>query len=247
MKVYPTEDIRNIALIGHGGSGKTSLTSAMLFTSGTVNRFGSVDEGTSTTDFDEEEIERKISLQTSVAHLEWNGKKINLIDTPGYAAFVTDAKIALPAADAALLVVEALAGVQVITERTFGYTRDFDLPVMFVINKLDRENASHETAVASIQERFGRTAVPLQLPIGTEHDFTGVVDLVGMKAYRFATDGSGKMTGDSIPDDLVDAATESPATSRPSNSSPAFAKRSSLARSSRSSAARPPRWSEPRR
>src|SRR3990172_8968039 len=118
MKAYQTADIRNVALIGHGASGKTSLTSALLFASGGVKRLGSVDDGSAITDFDDEEVARKISLQTAVAWLEWKGKKINLIDTPGFAAFVADAQVALCAADAALLVIEALSGVQVVSERT---------------------------------------------------------------------------------------------------------------------------------
>jgi elongation factor G len=208
MKVYSTPDIRNLALIGHGGAGKTSLTSGLLFASGAVNRLGKVEEGTSITDFDEEEIERKISLQTALAHVEWKNTKLNLIDTPGYAAFVADAKVALAAADTALLLVEAVSGVQVITERTFAYAKDFDLPVMFVMSKLDRENASYERTLESIQDRFGREAVPVQLPIGAEHDFAGVVDLIGMKAFRFAQDDPGKMTAGEIPADLADQAAE---------------------------------------
>jgi elongation factor G len=208
MKVYQTPDLRNVALIGHGGSGKTSLTSAILFASGTLKRLGKVDDGSAITDYDDEEIERKISLQAAVAYAEWKGVKINLIDTPGYAAFVADAKVALAAADLALLAVEGVAGVQVITERTFGYAKDRDLPVFFAVTKLDRENADFERTVESIQERFGRTAIAVELPIGKEHDFKGVVDLVTMKAFRFADDGSGKMTPGEIPADLADRAAE---------------------------------------
>ena len=204
MKVYQTADIRNVVLLGHGGAGKTSLTSAMLFASGATNRMGSVDDGSATTDFDEEEIERKISLQAAVAHAEWHGKKINLIDTPGFAAFVADAKLAIAAADAGLMVVEGVAGVQVITERTFGYAEERELPILFVVNKLDRENASFENTLAGIQERFGRTAVPVQLPIGKEHDFSGIVDLITKKVYK--ADGSGKVVEEDVPADLADAA-----------------------------------------
>ncbi len=208
MKVYATDDIRNIVLVGHGGSGKTSLASSMLFAAGASNRFGSVDEGQAATDFDEEEIERKISLQTAMAYVEWQGTKINVIDTPGYAAFVADAKLAMPAADTALLLVEALAGVEIITERTFGYANDFDLPLAFVVNKLDRENAEFERALLAIQEKFGRTAMPVQLPIGQERSFKGIVDLVTNKAYSFADDGSGKVSACEIPADLAEAAAE---------------------------------------
>ena len=206
MKVYDTPDIRNVALIGHGDSGKTSLTSAFLFLSGAVNRLGRVDDGTTTTDFDEEEIERKISLQAALAHLEWKGRKVNLLDTPGYAAFVADANGALVVADLALLVVESVAGVQVITERTFRIAEENALPLVFVFNKLDRERASFERTLTSVHDRFGRAAVPLQIPIGEELEFEGVVDLLSMKAIRFAKDGSGKFTVEEIPADLADEA-----------------------------------------
>jgi elongation factor G len=206
MKVYETPDLRNVALVGHGDSGKTSLASCLLYVSGTLNRLGKVDDGTAATDYDEVEIERKISLQTALAHLEWKGKKFNLIDTPGYAAFVADAKVALPAADSAMLLVEAVAGVQVITERSFEYAAEIDLPLFFVVNKLDRENADFDGVLAQIQERFGRGAVPLQLPVGKEHDFRGVVDLLSMKAQVHAQDGSGKLQVEALPDDLAETA-----------------------------------------
>jgi elongation factor G len=200
MKAYDAPDIRNVALVGHGDCGKTSLTSAMLFVTGAVNRLGKVDDGTSTTDFDDEEIERKISLQTSLAHAEWRNTKINLIDTPGYAAFVADAKAGLAVADAAFLVVEAVAGVQVITERLFKYCQEFQGPRIFVINKLDRDNASFERALNSVSERFDRRAAPIQIPIGSESGFEGVVDLITMKSHRYAKDASGQV-GD-VPADL---------------------------------------------
>jgi len=208
MKVYDTPDIRNVAVIGHGDSGKTSLTSAMLFVAGAVTRLGRVEDGTTTTDFDDEEIERKISLQTALAHLEWKGKKVNLLDTPGYAAFVADAKGALSAADSALLLVEGVAGVQVITERVFKFAQEVAVPRIFVINKLDRERASFERTMESIQARFDRRAVPVQIPIGAEAAFEGVVDLLTMKALRTAKDGTGATSTGEIPDDVKDAAAE---------------------------------------
>jgi elongation factor G len=208
MKVYDAPDIRNVALIGHGDSGKTSLASALLFVAGAVNRLGRVDDGTATTDFDDEEIDRKISLQTSLAHLEWRGTKINLIDTPGYAAFAADAKAGLAVADAAFLLVEAVAGVQVITERVFDYCREYLVPRIFVINKLERENASFERTMQSILERFDRRAVLIQIPIGSESGFTGVVDLITMKAHTYAKDASGQVTTGDVPADLADTAKE---------------------------------------
>ena len=208
MKVYDTGDIRNLGLIGHGGTGKTSLTSAMLFGAGAVNRLGKTEDGTAVTDFDEEEIQRNISLQTAVGHLEWKNHKINAVDTPGYAAFIADAKAGLAVVDAAALVVEAVAGVQVMTSRTFGFAGEHELPLIFVVNKLDRERASFQRCLGEISERFGRTAVPLQLPIGEEQGFSGVVDLVAMKARRYASDGSGKETVEEIPEELASASEE---------------------------------------
>ncbi len=208
MKVFDTPDIRNVALIGHGDSGKTSLASAMLFVAGAVNRFGRVDEGTTVTDFDEEEIERKISLQTALAHLEWKDRKVNLLDTPGYAAFVADAKSALAVADAALLLVEGVAGVQVITERTFKFSQEYGLPVVFVINKLDRERSSFDRTLEAVHARFGRSAVPIQIPIGEEAGFEGIVDLVAMRAHVFPKDGSGKGSAGDVPPALLDRAKE---------------------------------------
>jgi elongation factor G len=208
MKVYTTPEIRNVALLGHGDSGKTSLTSAFLFSAGTLNRLGKVDDGTATTDFDEEEIERKISLQVAIAHTEWQGCKINLIDTPGYAAFMADAKVAVAVADLGLLLIEAVSGVQVVTEKTFGFAEEQNLPLIFVLSKLDRENASFQRGLEAIQERFGRAAVPIQLPIGNEHAFEGVIDLLRMKAVKFDKGGSGKMHEEEMPPDLADQAAE---------------------------------------
>ena len=206
MKVYETSEIRNVALIGHGGSGKTTVASALLYATGAVNRMGRVDDGTAPTDYDDEEIARKISLQTALAALEYKGKKINLFDTPGYAAFLADAKTALAVADLAMLTVDAVAGVQVITERVFAYAEQFGLPVMFLVTKMDRENASFQRTLENIQERFGRQAVPIQIPLGREADHEGVVDLITMKAYRYVKDGTGKATVEDVPADLVQRA-----------------------------------------
>ncbi len=204
MKVYDTAEIRNLALIGHGASGKTALASALLFRAGAVNRLGRTEDGSAVTDFDDEEISRQLSLQTALAHLEWNGTKLNLLDTPGYADFVADAKAGLAAADAALLLVEGVAGVEVLTRRTFRFAEERALPVVFVINKLDRERASFERCVEEIRERFGRSAVPLALPLGAEADFCGIVDLLALKARRH--DGAGKPQESEIPPELREAA-----------------------------------------
>jgi elongation factor G len=208
VKVYATEDIRNVAVIGHGDCGKTSLVSALLHAAGAVNRLGKVEEGTATTDFDEEEIERKISLQTSLAHLEWKGKKINLVDTPGYAAFAADALGGLAVSDAALLLVDSVGGVEVITRRTFRYAANQELPVIFCISKMGRDRASFERTLAAIQDKFGREAVPAQIPIGEESSFSGVVDLISMKAHVYERDGDGKAKVAEIPAELAETAKE---------------------------------------
>jgi elongation factor G len=206
MKAYPTSEIRNVALIGHGDCGKTSLCAAMLHTAGAVKRLGKVDDGTTVTDFDDEEIERKISLQTSTAHLEWKGKKVNLLDTPGYTAFVADAQSAMAVCDGALLLVDGVSGIEVVTRRAFRYAEAAKVALAFVVSRLDRENSSFDRTLAAIQERFGRAAVPIQLPIGSETGFDGVVDLISMKALRYERDGSGKHKEEAIPGDLEEAA-----------------------------------------
>src|SRR5213593_851641 len=178
MKVYETEELRNLGIIGHGDTGKTSLVSSLLFCAGAISRFGKVDDGTTVTDFDEEEIARKTSISSALAHLEWDKKKFNILDTPGYANFIADARAALRVCDGALLLVHAVGGVQVQSERTWKYAAEFGCAVAFVINLLDRERASFERALAQIQDRFSRAAIPIQIPIGAEHDFKGVVDLV---------------------------------------------------------------------
>jgi elongation factor G len=206
MKVYEGKDIRNIGVVGHGDHGKTSLVAGFLFTGGATNRLTRVDEGNTITDFDDEEQARKITISSAVACLEWNKAKLNLIDTPGYNIFLHDAKGALVAADSALVVVDAVSGVQVQTEKVWAYADEFGLPRAIVVNKLDRERASFERALASIHEIFGRTAVPVQIPIGEERDFQGVIDLVAMKAYTYLADGNGKGTAGPIPANLTDAA-----------------------------------------
>src|SRR5580700_609626 len=206
VKVYEGSDIRNIALIGHGHSGKTTLTSGFLYTAGATNRLTRVDEGTAVTDFDDEEIQRKLTISTGLAFAEWAKKKINLIDTPGFNIFINDTKAAMIAADAALVVVDGVAGVEVQTEKVWSFCDEFNLPRAVVINKLDRERSSFERALESVQSVFGRTAVPIHLPLGAERDFKGVVDLVRMKSYTYAVDGDGKGKEGEIPGDLADAA-----------------------------------------
>ena len=209
MKVYNTEKIRNVGIVGHGDTGKTQLVSSMLFTAGMTPRLGKVTDGSTVTDWDEEEIARKISIHTGLAYAEWGAAdkiKINFLDTPGYSTFINDTKASLIAADAALILVDAAAGCQVVTEKVWDYATEYDLPRAFVINWMDRELASFDRALESIQQVFGRGAVPIQLPIGAEKNFKGVVDLVAMKALIYAPDGDGKAKVEDIPADMADAA-----------------------------------------
>jgi elongation factor G len=206
MKVYDAASIRNVAVVGHSGSGKTQLVAAMLVDAGMVNRLGKVDEGTTVTDSDEEEVARKHTLSSSLAYAEWNKTKINLIDTPGMANFLSDARAALHVADAALLVVDAVAGVEVQTEKVWEAAAEYELPRLVVLNRLDRERASLDRTLESLHTAFGRTVVPVQLPIGEEKSFTGIVDLIAIKALTFPPDGSGKATEGPVPAGMSDAA-----------------------------------------
>jgi elongation factor G len=206
MKVYETKDLRNVGVVGHGDSGKTTLTAGLLFTAGATNRLLRVDEGNTVTDFDEEEIQRKITISTAVAVAEWNKTKVNLLDTPGYNIFINDARAALVAAESALVMVDGVAGVEVQTEKVWGFAADFRLPRAIVINKLDRERADFERTLSSVQETFGRAAVPIQIPIGKERDFNGVIDLIRMKSFTYSLDGDGKGKEGDIPAALADAA-----------------------------------------
>jgi elongation factor G len=206
MKVYDAAGIRNIACVGHSGAGKTQLVSAMLFDAGTVNRLGKVDEGTTVTDFDDEEIARKHTLCSSPAFAEWNKTKINLIDTPGVANFISDTRAAMRVVDATLFVVDAVAGVEVQTEAIWKIAQEQNLPRMIALNRYDRERANLDRALESLRAAFGRTVVPLTLPIGEEKNFSGVIDLVSQRALTFAADGTGTMTAGEIPAALRDKA-----------------------------------------
>jgi elongation factor G len=206
MTVYATENIRNVAVVGHSDTGKTSLVSAMLFDSGATNRLCKVDEGNTTTDFDEDEHDRKITINTAVANLEHRGVKINLLDTPGYGIFTTDAMQGLRVADTALIMVSAVAGVEVQTEKMWKAAAGYELPVFFAVNLMDRDRASFERTVGALQNRYGREVTPLQLPIGEESNFAGVVDLVTGKAWTWEHDESGNATETDVPGDMADAA-----------------------------------------
>ena len=166
MKVYDAASIRNVAVVGHGGCGKTQLVSALLFASGAVNRLGKVDDGSTVTDFDEEAIARKHTLACGLAHAEWQKTKINIIDTPGMANFLTDARSALRVVEAALVAVDAVAGVEVQTEKLWSEAADLNLPRLVVVNRLERDRASLDRTLESIQRDCAREVVPIQLPLG---------------------------------------------------------------------------------
>ncbi len=202
MKVYRAEQIRNVALISHVGAGKTSLVDAALFDSGAVTRQGKVDEGSSISDYDPDELKRRMSLNAKVLPVEWKDAKINFIDTPGYADFVGEVKAGLRVAEAALVVVTAEKGVEVGTELTWHYADERNLPRMILVNKLDRENTSFDQALEALRAQFGVKVVPLQIPIGEQANFKGVVDLVSQKGYTFEGNKVQEVT---IPADLQES------------------------------------------
>src|SRR5947207_4050986 len=219
MKSYLTKDIRNVGIVGHGGTGKTQLVSSLLYTAGMTPRWGKVADGSATTDWDDEEVARKISIQAGLAYAEWPATptgpsgssdkvKINFIDLPGYSTFITETKASLIAADAALIAVDAHVGVQVTTEKVWDYATEYDIPRAFVLTWMDRELSSFERSLDSLTEVFGRDVVALQLPIGSEKGFRGVIDLVAMKAHTYKPDGGGKATIEEIPGALADEAKE---------------------------------------
>jgi elongation factor G len=208
VKIYESSNIRNVALIGHGHTGKTQLVSALLYTAGMVNRLGKVDEGTSITDYDDEEIQRKFSISAALAYVEWEKTKLNLIDTPGFNIFLHETEAALTAADAALLLVHAVAGIEVQTEKTWGFCEKYRLPRAFLINQMDRDRASFERTLQALRDAFGRSVVPVQLPWGEEKNFRGCIDLVSMKAYSYNSNGSGKAQESDIPPELSEAASK---------------------------------------
>lgn len=202
MKVYSGSEIRNVAIVGHNDTGKTTLVSQLLFNAGATTRMGRVEDGTTTTDFDPDEIERKHSISAAVAVAEWNETKLNLLDTPGFGIFIMEARGAMRVADSAAIVVSGVTGVEVTTEKVWKFAEEFALPRLLIVNKLDRERSSFTRTLEALQKKFGKNVVPIQLPIGEEKDFHGVIDLVSMKASLYATDGSGKFTVGDIPAEL---------------------------------------------
>lgn len=214
MESFGLDTIRNVMLLSHSGAGKTSLAEAILFTTKAINRLGKVDDGNTTSDYDPEETKRKISINLSVLTCQWQGTKFNLIDTPGYPDFVGEVRAALRVADGVLIVVSAADGVEVGTRQAWSYSQEAGLPGMILVNKMDRDNADFVKTVNEIQDRFGKKCVPLQLPIGAQADFQGIVDLLDLKAY--SKDMSETEVPSSLQDDisnyrnqLVEAVSES--------------------------------------
>lgn len=203
MKIYRSDNLRNVAILGHGSAGKTSLAEAMLYDSGAVNRLGRVDEGTSVSDWDDEERRRKMSINATLIPCEWRDHKLNIIDTPGYMDFVGEVVGAARIVDAAVVVVDSVGGVEVGTEQVWGYADEQSLPRLAFVNKMERENANFQRVVEDIASRFHLPAVPIQLPIGSQASFQGVVDVLKQKAYL-----GEKGTEAPIPADMVDAVEE---------------------------------------
>ncbi len=202
MKDFIPEKIRNVAVIGHGSSGKTSLTAAFLFNAGVTSRLTKVEKGNTITDYDPDEIERNISINSATCFFEWDNHRINIIDCPGYTNFLWDTRACLRAVDAAALLVCGVAGVEVGTEKVWEMLEEFSLPRIIIINKLDRENASFKRTLESLHQFFGRKAFPVQLPLGEEKNFSGVVDLSQKKAFIFEKDESGNFKESEVPSEL---------------------------------------------
>ncbi|HEX6862735.1 MAG TPA: GTP-binding protein, partial [Thermoanaerobaculia bacterium] len=204
MQVDSPDKIRNIAVAGHNDTGKTTLVSALLYAGGVTTRLNRVEDGNTLTDFDPEEAERGISIGLAPCFVPWRNHKVNLIDCPGYGIFFTEARQGMRAADSLLLCINSVAGVQVNTERVWKYAEEIGLPVMVHLAKMDRERADFQRALDGLHKSFGRLVMPVQLPIGREQGFEGVVDLVKQKAYKFAKDGNGKTEPTAIPADLAE-------------------------------------------
>ncbi|CAA9549352.1 MAG: Elongation factor G-like protein TM_1651 [uncultured Thermomicrobiales bacterium] len=204
MKLYPAERIRNVALLGHGGAGKTSLTEALLFDTGAISRLGRVEDGTTVSDFDPDEVKRRISVSAAVAPLEWRDTKVNVLDTPGYADFAGEVRATLRVADAAIIVLDASAGVEVGTEQAWRLAAERGVPRVIFINKMDRENADFDRALTSARETFGKAVAPIQFPIGREKGFKGLVDLLSEQALTFHDNHDGGFEAGPIPPELAD-------------------------------------------
>jgi elongation factor G len=206
MGKYETAKIRNLGIIAHGGAGKTSLSEAILFNSGMIDRLGKVDDGTSTMDFEPEEIKRKISITSSLDHCEWQGHSIHLVDTPGYGDFIADTRACMRTLDCAVIILSAISGVKVQTEEVWAWADEFEIPRIAFVNKLDRERANFLRAIDDMEKALKARGVAIQMPLGIEAGLEGVIDLIRMKAYRYAKDSSGSFTEIEIPAEYLDEA-----------------------------------------
>ncbi len=200
MKEYAMDKLRNVGLISHGGVGKTSLAEAMLFNAGETNRLGKVDDGTSISDYHDDEIERKISISTSLLHYEWKHHKVNILDTPGYSDFLGEVKGALRVVETGIVLINAVSGVEVGTEQVWEFAGEEDVSRIFFINRIDKENANFEKTLNMLKDRFGMGVVPVQIPLEEGEGFHSFVDLIRMKVVSYTADGSGKATETDIPD-----------------------------------------------
>ncbi len=200
MAKFDTTKVRNVGIVAHGGAGKTSLTEAMLFATGTIDRLGRVDDGTTSTDFEPEEIKRKITVTSAINHGEWNGHSLHIADTPGYGDFIADTRSCLRVLGGAVVIISAISGVKVQTEEVWEWANEAEIPRIAFVNKMDRERANFLRAMGDMEKALGARAVAVQIPLGAEENFEGVIDLVTMKAYRFTKDLSGKFSEIEIPE-----------------------------------------------
>ncbi|MBN2001588.1 elongation factor G [candidate division KSB1 bacterium] len=208
MKEFESKDIRNIGLVSHQSTGKTTLAEGILFAVGETNRFGKIEDGTTISDYRTDEIERKISISTSLLHIEYENKKINVIDMPGYADFVGEVRCGLRVTDLAVLLLSATAGVEVGTDITWDILNEFEIPRIFFINLVDREHADFDRVYSEAKEAFGNGVIAFQFPVGSGEGFHSIIDILRMKKLNFSSDGSGQFTQEDIPSDLAAKAEE---------------------------------------
>ncbi|MEI8356205.1 MAG: elongation factor G, partial [Deltaproteobacteria bacterium] len=206
MAKFETSKLRNVGIVAHGGAGKTSLTEAILFNAGMIDRLGRVDDGTASTDFEAEEIKRKISVSSALHHCEWAGHSLHIVDTPGYGDFIADTRSCLRVLGGAVVIISSISGVKVQTEEVWEWANETEIPRIAFVNKMDRERASFFRAIDDMEKALKARAIAIQLPLGAEEEFEGVIDLIKMKAYRYTKDTSGKFTEEDIPADYLDEA-----------------------------------------
>ena len=206
MGKYDTANLRNLGIVAHGGAGKTSLVEAMLFNTGMTDRLGKVDDGSSSMDFEPEEIKRQITISSSLNNCEWKQHSLHLVDTPGYSNFLHDTRNGLRILGGAVLIVSAISGVKAQTQKIWGWSQEFEVPLIAFVNKMDRERADFLRAVDDMEKTLGSRGVLVNMPIGEEKDFRGIIDLVTMKARLFQFDEKGTYTEGEIPEEYQDEA-----------------------------------------